>query len=285
MTGTTQTAAGEAGGLVGEAHRSYSQLDQVRRCGESYRLARIEKVPERPNMPAVFGKVFHTVSEELDRLLHAERGQIRGSDYFVQAVESLTNETLTSEVEKASSKYGPVDTWLYYGKQTFDVWVADILPRTIRNYVEWRLSRTDLSLAEIPGFGLAIEVPFLVRFGEVAVRGYVDRVLVGHNGVPFVFDLKSGRKPETIEQLAIYRIALGVQYGLDCRWGGYLYDIKGTPTFVGPYDLAAFPDDKLVQNFAKANGIIEAGLFTAKPQEFCFHCGVREHCEFTALRA
>jgi putative RecB family exonuclease len=216
---TTETDPASAGAPVagsmnpasaGSYHRSYSQLNQVRTCGYAFQLARIEKRPERPNIPAVMGRVFHTVSEEIDRLIHDQthrgRGPVQGTNQLVKAVESLTSKTLVAETESTIAGYGPIEDWLSYGKQDYAAWRDTILPRTITNYVDWRLA-SGYQLVDLPGFGPAIEVPFLIDLGGVVVKGYVDRVFE-MNDTPLILDLKSGRKPETIEQLAIYRIAL-----------------------------------------------------------------------------
>lgn len=268
-------------------------------CGESYRLARLLGLPQRPNIPAVMGKVFHTVSEEVDRLIHDQthrgRGAVQGTNQLVSAVESLASETLVIETQSTVDSYGPVAPnpttgylgWLHYGKQTYEVWVESILPRTIENYIEWRLN-SGYSLLELPGFGPAIEVPFLIDLDGTVIRGYVDRVFVDNKGTPLVFDLKSGKKPETIEQLCIYRVALETLYGRDFRWGAYLYDIKGGyggPTFAGPYDLNTLLNADMAAQYKTADALIDLGLFVAKPQEFCFHCGVAEHCKFVKARA
>jgi putative RecB family exonuclease len=275
---------------VGPHHRSYSQLNQVRTCGYAFQLARIEKKPERPNIPAVMGRVFHAVSEEIDRLLHDQthrgRDAVQGTNQLVSAVESLTSKTLVNETESTIAVSGPVDSWLFYGKQTYEVWVETILPRTIRNYIDWRLA-SGYTLMELPGFGPAIEIPFLIDLGGVVVKGYIDRVFQ-MNDTPLILDLKSGRKPETIEQLAIYRVALETLYGRDFRWGAYLYDIKGGnggPTLTSPFDLRVLTADMLVTQFGKVNQIIDLGLFVAKPSDFCFHCSVSPHCQFSLARA
>lgn len=272
------------------SHRSYSQLNQVRTCGQAFYLARVARLPERPNIPAVMGRVFHTVSEKIDLLLHEQavkgRGAVQGPNQIVSAVESLTIETLVNETQSTVAAYGPIDTWLHYGQQTYQVWQETILPRTIRNYVDWRLA-SGYELADLPGHGPAIEVPFLIDLGGVVVKGYIDRVFM-RDGIPLILDLKTGKKPETIEQLGIYRIALETLYGRDFRWGAYLYDIKGGnggPTFTAPYDLRVLSAEMLVQQFGKVNQVIDLGLFVAKPSDFCFHCGVREHCEYALARA
>jgi hypothetical protein len=274
----------------GSQHRSYSQLNQVRTCGESYRLARIEGLPERPNVPAVMGRVFHTVSEHIDKLICAGEGSSVGQ--LVDATVGVVAETLAGETNAAIDGYGPVETWLHYGNQDYAQWQAEILPRTVRNYIEWRLSRTDLSLLELPDFGPAIEVPVEYTTGDLLVRGYVDRIFVGLNGVPLVLDFKTGKKPETVEQLATYRLALRQQYGRDFRWGAYLYGINGgtssrggKPVFAGPYDLDCLSEDSTSRTYLEADRAIKHGIFIPHPQDFCFHCGVQEHCTFAQARA
>jgi hypothetical protein len=77
-------------------------------------------------------------------------------------------------------------------------------------------------------------------------------------------------------------------YQRDFRWGAYVYDIKGQnggPTLTSPYDLRVLTAEMLANQFGQVNQVINLGLFVAKPIDFCFHCGVQPHCQFSLARA
>jgi PD-(D/E)XK nuclease superfamily len=265
-------------------HRSFSQISQLRTCGEQYRLERIEKLPQRPSCAAIAGKVVHAASETIDWAIHAGTG----FDLRDLALEDA-DIALRKEIEEASvGEFTDPLTWKRYGRPTSEKpngedieWFRTVgIPKCIDAYVAWRLATPDLTLLDIPGFGPAIEVPFDTYIGGQHVRGYIDRVFVSPDGVPYLCDLKSGQKPKTSEQLETYRYALLTGAGIDVRWGGYLYGLKhGEAKLTPPIELG-WSEEKLARLYVQANTLIEQGIFIPSPGDSCYHCAVAAHCDY-----
>jgi hypothetical protein len=271
-------------------HRSFSQISQLRTCGEQYRLERIEKLPQRPSCAAIAGKVVHAASEIIDWMIHdSDYGDIR--QVLVLRANAVAVDALDDEIQQASvGEFTDPLTWKRYGRATSEKpngedieWFRNVgIPKCIDAYVAWRLATPDLTLLDIPGFGPAIEVPFDTYIGGQHVRGYIDRVFVSPDGVPYLCDLKSGQKPKTSEQLETYRYALLTGAGIDVRWGGYLYGLKhGEAKLTPPIELG-WSEEKLARLYVQANLLIEQGIFIPSPGDSCYHCAVAAHCDYAA---
>jgi putative RecB family exonuclease len=268
------------------SHRSFSQINQLRTCGEAYRLERIEKMPQRPSCAAIAGKVVHAASETIDWEI---KDGAASAEYIREAAQIDANDALDKEIEQASvGDFTDPATWKRYGRPTIEKphgedieWFRTVgIPKCIDAYVSWRLATPDLTLLDIPGFGPAIEVPFDTYIGGQHVRGYIDRVFVSPDGVPYLCDLKSGQKPKTSEQLETYRYALLTGAGIDVRWGGYLYGLKhGEAKLTPPIELG-WSEEKLARLYVQANLLIDRGIFIPHPGADCFNCAVSQHCDF-----
>jgi len=271
---------------VSAHHRSYSQINSLRNCGEAYRLERIEKVTQRPSCAAVAGKVVHSATESVDWLLHA--GERDPLELRRAGILTAQAEMAGEIAANAVGEYEDLGSWKRYGRQTQakphgeDIeWFSAVgIPECISSYIAWRLANPGLTLLDIPGFGAAIEYPFVVAVEGVQVRGYIDRVFITADGVPYLCDLKSGQKPKTDEQLGTYRHALAA-VGIDVTYGGYLYGLKtGDAKLTPPLDLRHWDSAKLAALYVQGDRQIELGIFIPHPGEQCQHCSVTAHCAF-----
>ena len=267
-------------------HRSYSQMNQLRTCGEQFRLQRIEHKPSRPSCAAVAGKAFHSLSEEIDLSFHLG---VELADIQETVLADIPSEVENFILADESEEF-PRDSWKRYGRRTeakpnaedMGWFVAEGIPNMVNAYVDWRAAHPELTLAVIPGFGPAIEVPFQYYLGDQLVYGWIDRVFdssecEGH----FPFDLKSGVKPKTDEQLGLYGAALQAGLGWKPTYGYYVYGLKsGTAKMTPPLNIGHWTDEKLKLVYLPATQQIETGTFVPHPGDACFHCGVAEHCDF-----
>lgn len=268
-------------------HRSYSQVRQLRECGEAYRLSRIERVAERPNTAAVAGTAVHTGTETVDWNL---AGGQTDREALVEMANLTALEALDAEIAK-NREHGwePLD-YKRYGRATKEKPAAEDtewfrnhgIPLSIRAYVDWRLENPKLTLAVIPGFGPAIEVPFNYYIGTQLIHGFIDRVLTDVDaGGYYPLDLKSGRKPKTDEQLGLYAKALNKALGWNVEWGYYLYGLKtGVAKLTPPLHVSHWDDEKLGRVYLPATQLIDMGIFMPNPGEACQHCSVSDHCRF-----
>lgn len=263
-------------------------MTQLRGCGEQYRLQRIEGTPSRPSTPAVAGKIAHTATEHIDKAMLdglTDREELRkvGLRIVDQA-----DEVIRDEVERDGFQ---TSEWIKYGRRTtekpgaedIDWFMRAGIPNCIDAYIDWRLSRTDLTIAEVPGFGPAIEVPFeyITKKGQL-VRGFIDRIFTTDEGRSVVpMDIKTGRKPSTDEQLGLYAAALRRGLGWTATWGLYVYALKtGEWKQTPPINLTHWDDDKLAHVYGQATTLIDLGIYVPHPGESCQHCGVADHCAY-----
>lgn len=266
--------------------RSYSQVRQLRTCGWQYKLERLDRVPSRPSVPAVAGTAIHSGTEVIDQQLHAgnaEHGEILG-----KANARALND-IEVEVEAKREKGWEVETWKRYGRATKEKpqgenleWFCEVgIPNALKAYLDWRVENDNFVLAEIPNFGLAIEVPFNFYAGGQLIHGWIDRVFTTAEGGYYPLDIKSGRKPETDEQLGLYSAALSKALGWGIQWGYYIYGLKsGKATLTPPIDVSHWDADKIEAVYGPATKLIDLGIFIPHPGEACFHCGVSDACDF-----
>ena len=258
-----------------DVHRSYSQLNTYRRCGEQYRLEKIEHAPQRPSAAAVAGSVIHVATEVMDNLIMAESDVDIPDRAMVAA-----HEELRSQLDYWNQQGYTREQFKVYGRQNVD-WYQDVgIPNAVEAYWRWRHD-SPFTLVTLPGHGPAIEVPFNIQFGnDVQVHGHIDRVFEAEDQW-FPIDLKSGRKPPTDEQLGLYAMALLATYGIEINWGFYLYNLKaGEAKLTPPLRLSHWTVEKLASMYFQLDTAVRADLFIPHPGEECFHCPVINSCRF-----
>lgn len=120
-----------------------------------------------------------------------------------------------------------------------------------------------------------LELHFSLPSGR-PYRAFVDRVFVLPTGEPAILDIKSGRIPETAEQLGLYAEGIRRVYGVSINWGYYWNPDKGHGS---PLDLSLYTGAYLDEIAAGAVAGINAGSFLAKPANNCKNwCGVAQFC-------
>lgn len=266
-------------------HRSFSQVKQLRTCGEQYRLERVERVPSRPSVPAVAGSAIHVGTEKIDELL------LQGADSedIAELALTATLVALDEEIQHLADKGWTTDKWKRYGRKTAEKpqaedveWFRNVgIPNSLNAYLAWRLSTPEFIIADVPGFGPGIEVPFNYYVDGQLVHGYIDRVFTTADGGYYPLDIKSGLKPKTTEQLGLYATALERGLGWRIDYGFYLYGLKSGEAKLTPaLSLAGWDDAKLSRIYLGANKLIELELYIPNPGDACFNCGVSDHCAF-----
>jgi hypothetical protein len=233
-------------------------------------------------------KAVHVGTETVD--VYWDRAE--PDELAAQATSDALQE-LDVEIEKEKAKGWSPEDFKKYGRTAAtglkpngeDVdWFRRIgIPNSITAYIDWRLANSNLVLAEVPGFGPAIEVPFNYYIGDQLIHGWIDRIFTDTEiGGYYPLDLKSGAKPKTDEQLGLYAAALKKALGWHIDWGYYLYGLKtGTAKLTAPLKVSHWNDDKLGQIYLPATQLIDLGIFIPNPGEHCWMlCSVSDHCQF-----
>ena len=255
-------------------HLSYSTVDGYKTCGKRFELQKVIGVEQRPGLAALGGNAVHTATEWHD--LGDQRPALELFTHaWVQEVENRREQSPSYAVEdyvktgRASAAYG--------GKRNLDWWM-DNGPAMVQSWIDWRES-SGWHLWELPDGSPAVEVELLITLpGGYPVKMFIDRVMVTPAGQPVVVDIKTGRIPETAEQLGLYRYGLAQEFGEQCPvdWGYFWHPDKGHGT---PQALGLYTGDYLSEQARMAVAGINAGCFMAKPANNCANwCGVAKFC-------
>jgi hypothetical protein len=256
-------------------HRSYSQLNCYRRCGEQFRLERIEHAPQRPGAAAVAGTVVHTATEWLDR-----QDALTVENHV--AAQEIARDELAAQLAYWGARGYESDRYKVYGRQSVEWYRTTGIPQSIEAYFNWRRDNQDFKLLTFTGRGQAIEVPFNIQLASgLTIHGHVDRVFQWEDQY-FPMDIKSGRLPQTDEQLGLYGLALSTEpYNLSCRWGFYIYNLKaGEAKLSAPLNLSHWTWAKLSKVYEDLDRALQAEIYIPHPGEECFHCSVSDSCIF-----
>ena len=261
-------------------HLSYSTIDGYRTCGKRHELQKVIGVEQRPGLAALGGNAVHTATEWYDL------GQMDGNSAPADAVGAFKmawrdevaarrEQSPSYEVEdyvktgRASAQYG--------GKRNVEWWM-DNGPKMVQAWIDWR-EASGWHLWELPDGRPAVEVELLITLpGGYPVKMFIDRVMVTPAGQIVVVDIKTGRIPETAEQLGLYRYGLEQEFGTQCPvdWGYFWHPDKGHGS---PQALSLYTGEYLAEQARMAVAGINAGVFFAKPQNNCANwCGVAKFC-------
>lgn len=178
---------------------------------------------------------------------------------------SLADYTATG---RASAAYG--------GKRTA-AWWLDNGPGMVDSWINWR-SETGWDIWTTPAGEPAIELECNFTLpGDIPVKAFIDRVFVLPSGEIAPFDIKTGRIPETGEQLGLYKVALETLFGVKPQWGYYWHPDKGHGQ---PLPLGDYTADYFAALYEGAIAGINAGAFLPKPMNNCkAWCGVARYCK------
>ncbi len=254
------------------ARLSFSQLGTYRKCGEAYRLGKIENVPRTPAAWLAGGTAFHAGMESWE---------LTGRPTDTAPAIDLAVASFDAEIEKMKAVEPDLEKWLTGGrtKPAIDLKRRrERVPEQVAKYVVFATSQP-WRIWETP-FGPAVELGFEIEFSGCIVRGYVDQIIRWPDGTLEIVDAKTGAKrPESADQLGIYALGLEIEYGDIFRPAlGHFYMAKdGTTT--APVDLTGYTFSKIERwfnDFARAR---EAGIFIPYPSEdHCRPCDVRRFC-------
>lgn len=256
-------------------HFSVSQLKQYERCGYAYKLARIDRVWQRPAAWLPQGSAVHEAGEAWEksgRTMTLEEAQAVYTESYDNHVNSYCDVTPNFEWWFRSGPYGgEADIERRY----------ELGLKQVERMLNWYDKHPDEVVWIAPDGTPGIELGFDIDLDGVLVRGFIDLVMTTEHG-PHVRDNKTGNNPGDDFQLAAYAIALGEQYGLDVEVGDYWMGRTGKPT--QPYDLTDWTREAVRDKFLELQDNVSAGKFDPDPEpNRCTFCDVSYSCEFKAI--
>lgn len=257
-------------------HVSHSTIDGYATCGMRTKLQKVYQLEQHPMYAGTGGNAVHTGTELYDQ--GDERDpQALFLEGWEKAVEKNKEYSPNFPVEdyiltgKAAVKYG--------GKRNFEWWM-DNGPLMVQRWIDWRRDNPDWHIWEDPDGVPAIELKLSYTLPNgIVVLGYIDRVMVTPAGQLAPVDIKTGRSPETAEQLGGYRVGMLLTFGemFAPDWGYWWDAAKGQHS--SPLDLTMYTPDYIGERYAEAISGINAGCFLAKPANNCkAWCGVSRFC-------
>ncbi|ANU79405.1 Cas4 exonuclease [Mycobacterium phage BuzzBuzz] len=262
-------------------HRSVSQLKQYERCPYSYKLARVDKVWQRPAAWLPQGSAVHTVLEEY------RRRELDGDPMSLEEAQEMFKEEYAKEVSQYTDVTPNFDWWFRSGR--YDG-ASDLERRwhigleQIEKFFAWTEGHPEEVIWIAPDGTPGIELGFDIDLDGVLVRGYIDAVLRDSDGNVIVRDYKTGNTPGDDFQLGVYSVALAETYGIEPPQIGDYYmagkkGVKGKPTY--PYDLGDWPRERVAEKFRELEENIAAERFDPDPDpDKCAFCDVSYHCPF-----
>lgn len=188
---------------------------------------------------------------------------------------------------KAESPSVPMEQWTATGRASAKYpnkedasWWADNGPEMVEKFIAWRKA-TRWTIWEAPdgqsGVELELKVP-LPQSG-IPLLMFLDRVYVTPVGELAIVDLKSGRTPDTEEQLGFYATGLELAFGPEARptWGFWYDARKGALS--QPMSLDFWTPAVVEARCIEIVKAMQAGSFPAKPANNCRNwCGTRRYC-------
>jgi|TARA_B100001093_G_scaffold232871_1_gene223267 hypothetical protein len=248
--------------VTGKAHLSLSALKSYSTCGEQYRLERIVGVETDSSWALFGGKVFHTATEYLD-LMKFLSPELAVEDAWKYEEQSVDTDKLRpggrNKVENGE-------------------WWTEKLLVFLQQYLQWRDARFENGWMWLDlGDGRpAIEFEVRGTLGGVPVLGYVDRAMVSPDGEVHIYDLKTGARSNSREQLDVYGSLLRQAYGITASHGSYYMARKGN---TDEMFLLSTENPQLDAWWQESARGIEAEVFLPNPSSpFCGICQVKPYC-------
>lgn len=254
---------------VADMTRSVSQEDQYNKCGEQYRLRRVERVRPRPAAWSYQGTAFHSACEVYEG---------SGRTMPLEAVSEVYSQEYSRLASKALDQEPNTDRWLTAGPSGAD----DIVNRyrlgkgQTEEYVKWAEHKGPRIW---PGDGQrnGIELHLTATLGGVKVQGYIDQLVSEPDGSVRIRDLKTGSTKSRF-QLETYALLVRKSLGLVVRKGDWY--LAKTGKLSRPVDLSGVTEEEVGGRYAAMDQGVKAGIFEPKPGFNCRFCDVSHACSF-----
>lgn len=259
---------------------SHSAFDTLLRCGEAYRLERVEKVPVRPNMSAVGGSAFHTWSEDYDWWRLGQADEPNSPEYYLDYAAAREEER--HKLDREHFRVFGRKTKANPAGSNYEYWRDTLLPDLAERYVKWRAASTWQIATDLPpdenDNTTGIEYAVRYTVGRTEILAYVDRLERLPDGRLGAVDLKTWSSKKTTAQLPGYLVGLR-QNGVDAVWGAYYHARKGEADV--PNFFVGWNEERLAALYHQAATMEMLGIYIPNPSNDCkAFCSVAPHCQF-----
>jgi putative RecB family exonuclease len=252
-------------------HRSVSQYNTYQKCPYAYKLARIDKVWQRPAAWLAQGSAVHEAAEAWEkssRIMPLDEAQDVFRESYSRHINDMAEITPEFNSWFASGPYrGEQDIERRYGIGLQHV-------ETYFNYyAEHPQEVIWISPDGVPG----VELDFDIVLDGVHVRGYIDSIIKSGEDL-IVRDLKTGNKPGDEFQLAVYALGVNEQYNIKPNKLDYFMSKTGSTV---SHPIEGWDKDRISTMFRTLEDNIIEGLFPPNPSKSnCMFCDVSEDCEY-----
>ncbi|TAL51267.1 ATP-dependent helicase [Patescibacteria group bacterium] len=250
---------------------SFTQLAAFKTCPWQYKFAHVLKVPVMGKWTFSYGKTMHNTLQRFFTLW-LERNGSQQSSLFGTIPASAEQEVPVSwkELEEA-----------YHACWQDDWFIND------RQREEYRKEGLDSlkgfyqKLDELRPDPLAIEQGFTMKFGDIVVKGRIDRIDRFEEGIEII-DYKTGSPKTELtkegkEQLLLYQLAARDVLGLIPKRLTYYYlSDNSQVSFLGTDDQLLDLQESIVERVQT----IRTSTFTPTPGFHCQFCDFADICEF-----
>ena len=279
------TAVAERTTVKFPAHLSHSQVSSLQTCGWRYTLEKGLHVPQQPSWATVGGGAVHTATEWWDNWTL--------NDQWVTdrpAIEELFNKAFDQEIAKRLEQEPDYtkEQWRASGRASKawpekenEAWWRHEGPAMVMSWVTWRINNSQWEIAMLPGAGgearPGIELECKPTIGGIQVIQYVDRLFSNRDQTQLlVVDIKSGREPDSAQQLGSYGLGLEESFDVTPSYGTYWMARTGSTTTLE--DMGLWTRERLDHIYATADEIRRRNLLLPKKSMMCSGCSVRDAC-------
>ncbi|MBI2551428.1 ATP-dependent helicase [Candidatus Uhrbacteria bacterium] len=270
---------------------SFTQLTAYETCPLQYKFAHVLKIPIFGRWSMSFGKTMHYTLQQFFELW-VERGGKRQGDLFGDREEGggrreenknvLCHSPLSPRPPPSSLPVSLSDLLDLYNRSWIDEWYpSDDLRESYRERGRKSLVGYYQQMEAHPPVPKFLEQAFMLKIGDVVVKGRIDRVDACGEGVEIV-DYKTGAPKTKLErqekeQLLLYQFAARDVLGLDVRKLTYHYLEDNTElSFLGSdVDLLT-----LQESIVSRVQSIRSSAFLPDPGRHCRFCDFADICEF-----
>jgi DNA helicase II / ATP-dependent DNA helicase PcrA len=251
---------------------SFTQLAAFKTCPLQYKFAHVLKIPIMGRWTFSYGKTMHNTLQRffvlwLERVV-SQQGSLFNSQEASMGVRGIPV-TLDELLETYRACWQ--DEW-YVNDGQRETYRKQGLSSLKDFYRQIPLSRPD---------PIAVELPFKMKFGDVILKGRIDRIDRIEDGIEII-DYKTGNPKDTLskddkEQLLLYQLAARDVLGLVPKKLTYHYLTDNSQvSFIGTNEQLLDLQESIVE---RAQGI-RSSMFDATPGFHCRFCDFADICEF-----